>query len=69
MLSAKMDLGSVGDALKIYFPLLRHWAIFIFSTGARAQARKLVGGWARRAQAKIKVDKQEKLYIMGYYEN
>jgi len=30
---------------------------FIFSTGARAQARKLVGGWARRARAKIKVDK------------
>ena len=27
---------------------------FIFSTGARAQARKLVGGWARRARAEKK---------------
>ncbi len=32
-------------------------------------ARELGGGWARRARAEKKVDKQEKLYIMGYYEN
>ena len=51
---------------------------FIFSTGARAQARKLVGGWARRAQARprfvsvygtIKSDAGRLVFLVDKLEN
>ena len=61
-----MDLGSVNVYLKSALTLLVNLS---FQPGRERKLASRGGGWARRAQAKIKVDKLENLYNMGFYEN
>jgi hypothetical protein len=64
----KSALALVGqDFISLYCPKLMQRQ-FILWTRARAQARER-GEGGPRAHKQKKVDKQEKLYIMGYYEN
>ena len=70
-----MDLGS---AYKLAGDETSGAGQFIFSTWARAQARKQVGGWARRAQASprfvsvygtIKSDAGRLVFLVDKLEN